>query len=106
MIVNAKGNVLVPKSESNGHVSVEIFESAAIMAKHVATPMPETEPDRLSMYVGTKYTDAQEGVVDLGGLTLKEKLQAILEQVVVALLKENYKNLPRTKFENSDWVLK
>jgi hypothetical protein len=103
MITNVNGNVMIPKSESNGHVTVEIYESAAIMDSYLATPTPEEEPERLSVYIGTKFQDAQQLVTTLDGLTLAAKLQKVLEAVVVDVLADNFKLLIRTKFEASDW---
>jgi hypothetical protein len=105
MITNVNGNVMIPKSESNGHVTVEIYESAAIMDSYLATPTPEEEPERLSVYIGTKFQEAQEIITSLDGLTLADKLQSVLETVVIVVLADNFKVLQRTKFEDSDWSI-
>lgn len=106
MITNTQGNILIPKFNGNGHVTVEIYESEVAMLAHIASPTPATEPDRSGIYIGTKFEDAQKAITSLGGLTLSAKLEAVLEDVVIAALKENYRLLPRTKFDESDWLIK
>lgn len=106
MLINNVGNILIPKEENNGHVTVEIYESEAIMKAHLASPKPETEPDRSGLYIGNKLKEAKAVITSLDGMTMAEKEQEVLEELLEVELKANYKLLQRTKFDVSDWIKK
>jgi hypothetical protein len=104
MLVNDKGNVMIPKDENNGHVSIEIYETVTTMQAHSTNPTIETEPDRSGLYIGTKLKDAKATITSLDGMTMAEKELEVLEELLVTELQLNYKLLQRTKFDVSDWV--
>lgn len=104
-LINSVGNYMIVKEVSNGHVTIEIYKDEASVELYKTNPIPELEPMRSNIYIGTKFTDAQKIITSLDGKTLAEKNQSVLEQVVMDALVENYSILPRIKFEESDWIL-
>lgn len=104
-LTNGVGNYMVAKSISNGHVALEIYKDETSFQAYKTEPTAENEPMRSNIYIGTKFDDVQKTVTSLDGLTLAERLQKLLEEVLVQALAENYSILPRSKFEQSDWTV-
>ena len=103
-LTNTRGNYMVIKSENQGRIVLDIYESKATYESHTTTPVEETIPDTTTIHVGNVIDLKKEETTSLEGMNLSERETDLMYDVLVEFFQTNPKLIPKTKFDQSDWT--
>ena len=100
MLKNSKGNVIVSKYQNPGNVQCQMFKSEATKDDWGANHTPENNPETFGLYFGQELDDAIANATAPDTTTpLGEIIEGIIDEKVLAKLKENPRQLPRARWE-------
>lgn len=109
-LVNNAGNIYVISEVNSSQVTLNVFESLeTYQAYSDSTIEPELgqEFERISIYIpNNAIREAESKITSLDGLTLLEKRNEIIYELLIENSKENFQNWQRTRFETSDLIYK
>jgi hypothetical protein len=106
-ITNSAGNVYVISEINSSQISLMVFENVTAYQAYLSAEMPTYNVEQISIYIAKeKLIAAENSITSLDGMTLLEKRNEVIYQLLVEDSKTNFQNWRRTKFETSDLVYK